>query len=380
MNVLLIATTLNWLGPARLPRALASAGFTVSLLAPGNSLAGKSRYVARNEYLPDGANRMQWTVAFAEAVQNAAPRLVVPCDDVATELLQALALEPPPALPSATALRLATLARDSLGDPRYYRTSIDKTLLAPAAAALGIRVPRCAVVSTAAGARDFAAAHGYPVVVKRGYGSAGEAVEIAVTGGELEPAFARVAAIVPRFAVDHGTRILIQEFVPGRSLSRASVSWGGRELAGISRERITRNPPRVGPGSTVRIYCEPEAREFSEALARGFGIQGFFMVDYVVHERTGEAYLLEIKRRIGTGGHLGAAVGVDLCAALRAAIAGQPALTGNDVPPGFERTVAQFPQEWLRDPASPWLRICPADVPWDDPDVFEAMLRLRYLD
>ena len=380
MNVLLIATTLNWLGPARLPRALASAGFTVSLLAPGNSLAGKSRYVARNEPLPDGANRMQWTVAFAEAVQNAAPRLVVPCDDVATELLQALALEPPPALPSATALRLATLARDSLGDPRYYRTSIDKTLLAPAATALGVRVPRFEVVATVAAAGAFAAAHGYPVVLKRAHGVAGQAVEIVADGTELARTFARLNVILPHFSGEDRLRILIQEFIPGRSLSRASVAWGGHELAGICLERVTRNPPRVGPGSTVRIYDEPAARAFSAALGRGLGLQGFFGIDYLVHERTGDAYMLEINRRVVPGTHLGATVGVDLCAALRAAIAGQPALTRNDVPPGFERTVAQFPQEWLRDPASPWLRTCPADVPWDDPDVFEAMLSLRHLE
>ncbi len=87
--------------------------------------------------------------------------------------------------------------------------------------------------------------------------------------------------------------------------------------------------------------------------------------------------MLEINRRIGTGNHLGVAVGVDLCAALHAAIAGRPAVTRDDVAAGFERIVAQFPQEWLRDPASPWLRDCPADVPWDDPDVLAAMLRMR---
>jgi len=380
MNVLLIATTLNWLGPARLPRALAQAGFTVSLLAPRNSLAGRSRFVGTNEYLPDRANRLQWTAAFAAAVEKTAPRLVVPCDDMASELLQELVLEPPQDLPPAPALRLATLVRDSLGDPCHYRSSTDKTLLPPVAAALGVRVPRFDVVATVAGAEAFAAAHGYPVVLKRGRGAAGEAVDIVAGRGELGPAFARLAAIVPQSVAGDSTRILAQEFVSGRSLSRMSVAWGGHELAGISRERVTRNPPRVGPGATVRIRCEPEARAMSEALTRGLGLQGFFTVDYLVHDESGATYLVEINRRIGTGGHLGATVGVDLCAALMAAIAGRPAVTRNDVAPDFDRIVAQFPQEWLCDPASAWLRNCPADVPWDDPEVFEAMLRLRSIE
>jgi hypothetical protein len=50
------------------------------------------------------------------------------------------------------------------------------------------------------------------------------------------------------------------------------------------------------------------------------------------------------------------------------------------VAPGFERVIAQFPQEWMRDPGSPYLRDCPSDVPWDDPEVFEAMLRLRHME
>ena len=379
MNVLLVATTLTWLGPARLPKALTGAGFMVSLLAPRDSLASKSRFVARNAYLPDGANRMQWVDAFAETVANTAPRLVVPCDDMATELLQTLVLETPQALPPATALQLAALARESLGDPRHYRTSIDKTLLPPAAAALGVRVPGFEVVADVAAAASFASAHGYPIVLKRPFGTAGEAVEIVAGSGELGPAFAKLAASGPLGGGD-GTRILVQEFIPGRSFSRGSVAWGGHELAGLCRERVTRNPPNVGPGSTVRICHEPEGRAFSEALTRGLGLQGFFGVDYLVHERTGETYMLEINRRLTSGLHLGGTVGVDLCAALYAAISGKPVATRNDVPPGFERIVAQFPQEWLLDPASPWLRDYPADVPWDDPDVFEAMLKLRHIE
>ena len=36
----------------------------------------------------------------------------------------------------------------------------------------------------------------------------------------------------------------------------------------------------------------------------------------------------------------------------------------------------QRPTEWLRDPESKWLRDYPVDVPWDEPELFEAMLDL----
>ena len=45
--------------------------------------------------------------------------------------------------------------------------------------------------------------------------------------------------------------------------------------------------------------------------------------------------------------------------------------------PGDQWVNVHFPQEWLRDPASPYLRDYPADVPWDEPRLVEAMLAMR---
>ena len=45
--ILLVSTATRWYGTARTPRALAKAGFEVTLLAPRNSLAESSRFVAR---------------------------------------------------------------------------------------------------------------------------------------------------------------------------------------------------------------------------------------------------------------------------------------------------------------------------------------------
>jgi hypothetical protein len=42
-----------------------------------------------------------------------------------------------------------------------------------------------------------------------------------------------------------------------------------------------------------------------------------------------------------------------------------------------ERVVI-FPRERLLDPASPYLRELPADVPWDDPALLRAMVAMRH--
>ncbi|MEI9886226.1 MAG: hypothetical protein WDN08_06930 [Rhizomicrobium sp.] len=45
----------------------------------------------------------------------------------------------------------------------------------------------------------------------------------------------------------------------------------------------------------------------------------------------------------------------------------RPAATANPV-------IALFPQEWRRNPQSPWLSQAFLDVPWDDPGVLRALL------
>ena len=40
--------------------------------------------------------------------------------------------------------------------------------------------------------------------------------------------------------------------------------------------------------------------------------------------------------------------------------------------------IAEFPQEWLRDPGSSYLCEARTDVPWDDLDVLRAMLAFRH--
>ena len=74
----------------------------------------------------------------------------------------------------------------------------------------------------------------------------------------------------------------------------------------------------------------------------------------------------------------GAVMNVDLCAALHAAMRRRGRRrTRSRLDSGEERIFVQFPAEWLRNPQSPWLRRHPVDVPWDDPELLDAMLALR---
>jgi hypothetical protein len=87
--------------------------------------------------------------------------------------------------------------------------------------------------------------------------------------------------------------------------------------------------------------------------------------------------VLEINRRITPGSHRGSLRNVDHWAALHAALTGTPSPTRSDFDEGEESVVVWFPEEWLRDPGSRYLREHVVDVPWDEPELIEAFVAMR---
>ena len=380
-SILLVATATKWLGTARIPRGLTKAGFAVSLLIPRNSLAEKSRFVARIGFLPDDATSAQWFQAFAGMVTATSPRLVVPCDDMAFRLLQALVLAPPAQFQPTLQLRLAGLIRDSLGEPRHYRASADKTLLPEAAASLGVGVPPFAVHSDAREIVAFGEAHGWPIVVKRRHGFAGQGVAICRDHHEIERALTVFAAAESQELVEPlagPASYLAQAHLDGRTQYFQGVAWGGRLLAGYAGEKVVANPEPTGPPTVTRYFRSPKLRAMTEQLVAGFGMTGFFVAEFRTDERTQDVYLIEINRRISPATHLGAARNVDFCAALLAALEGTASTSRSDLDEGESGMTVYFPGEWLRDPDSRYLREYSVDVPWDEPELIEAFLHLRH--
>lgn len=375
--VLLVATTRDWQGSARMPWDLATAGWSVSLLAPKGSHAARSRYVRQVGELPDNATPLAWVYAFAGMVKATTPRLVMPCDDTAFRLMQQLVLAPPNNLQPALQLQLAALIADSLGDPAHYRASVDKTRLCQAAEAAGMLVPAYKVVGNPVEARSFAAMHGWPIVLKRSHSSAGDGVAICADEDALKREFPRLLnGASLNLSDSEPGRLLVQAYVPGRTQYFAGTTWRGRLLCGYAVDRLEGEP--CGPASVVRYFHCGELEDAATKLALAFGTTGIFAPEYIVHERTGARYLIEINRRITPGTHRGAYMNMSSGAALLAASEGSPSTLRVRLDDGEERVYVSFPLEWLRDPQSDYLRNYPVDVPWDEPELIEAILAMRH--
>lgn len=356
-----------------MPRALAQAGFEVTLLTPPGSLAEKSGYVAKIAYLPEKATPEEWVHAFAATAKATGARLVVPCDDNAFRLLQLLANSPPQGLQAALHHELVTLIIESLGDPAHYAASADSTSLPEAAAALGVRVPAHALITDVAGAEAFCAAHGYPIALQS------RRTGVAATVGTAGDLAATIAALSPGGPAEQaGSRdvLLVRAHVRGPERSYQGAAWKGELLAGFAGERLEDEAGGGVRTGVNRYYGSDALRKVAAKVVRGFGISGLFSLEGVIAEG-GEFHLLEINRRLLGGAHRGSEFGVDHCAALHAALRGVPYTGRSDLDEGEEHLCVSFPQEWLRDPESRWLRDYPVDVPWDEPELFEAMLELQ---
>jgi hypothetical protein len=378
-KILLVSTASRWLGTARMPRSLARAGFHVFLLAPRDSLALASRFLTSSVVLRDDATPIQWLLSLVSMINDVEPNVVVPCDEVAIRLLFELVRNPPPHLDGDAGRQVTSLVRRSLGDPEYYETSIDKTLLPAAAMALGVPVPRHAIAHSVDEAVRLASELGYPMVLKRRYGFATQGVAIIRQPDDMRRAAATLLRPVQLdLGVERPPALLVQAFVDGPMLSQTMVAFDGVPLAGFARQREVLFAADKGASAVVRLRKAPHIRDFTERMCRAFGMSGFFSVQYIAPTDGSEPVLLEINRRIVTFMHTDEHCGVDLCGTLFQRLAGVPQTLPADMRDGQDSILVSFPREWLRDPESRWLHDFPSDVPWDDPGVLKAMVALRH--
>jgi hypothetical protein len=372
--VLIVTMGTDYVAPARMPRELTRAGFAVTLIAPKGALATTTEYVESVGYFPENPTMHEWVQVLAGAMRRIRPCLVLPGDDVTLRMLMWLVLDPPAELRIEIWTELTALVVRSLGDPAYYATSVDKAALARLASTIDVPVPPGDSVDDARAAVEVAEALGYPVVVRPAVGTAG----VGVARCQNAASVLRAMRELPQAAgwMPPGTRhALVQRMVSGRHTNHPAVAWQGRELAGFTRVAVQQHP-EGGPSSVARYAPHPEIAAANRRLIEALGLTGFASTEYLIDDSTGVAYLIEINRRMTPATHTGPRAGVDLAAALAAACAGRAWEGPTDAPLGTDVTLALFPQEWLRDPASAFLQTYPTDAPWDDPSLLRAMLNL----
>jgi biotin carboxylase len=320
------------------------------------------------------------------AVVAAAPDLIVPCDEPATADLQQLA-ERAAAAPHLSAAFRAI--ESSLGSAANLKKLTERAYVLKAAADGGAVVPASAAVANTADLRAWLSANGFPAYLKADGTFAALGVRQVHTYEEAEAAFRALHAppramttvnrmvfhrdpslLIPLFA-RHRPAISVQRSVPGVDVNSTIFCWRGRVLASLNMQVVTVRY-RFGPSTVLRRIHNAGMDRTAEILAARLNLSGFYGLDFILEEQTGIAWLLEMNSRATQIPHLALGPGHDLPAAAFAAITGLPVRPRPPVT--NEATIALFPQEWNRDPASPLIRSAYHDVPWESPTLVRACI------
>jgi hypothetical protein len=341
-----------------------------------------------------GVSRIHRYRAFAPvrsvsaAIASAQPNFIVPCDDRATALLHRLHERAFREGKPAAATR--ALLERSLGQPSSFPVAKARDSLMALARQQGIRVPDSAVVRTAEELGDWFARHGCPAVLKADGTNGGRGVRIVDTPADGVRALRTLSRpptlrrALRRAAINRDTNDLqpfvlrtrslvsVQRFVAGQDANSTVACWNGKVLAAITVGVLRQSEPN-GPASVVRLIDNPEMSAAVEQLAGQLKLSGLFGFDFVIEQRTREAYLVEMNPRATPICHLPLGEGRDLPASLRAMLSGEPVV--NRPPATENEIIAFFPQEWQRDPRSDFLRTAYHDVPWDEPGFLRACIR-----
>ena len=194
MNVLIIAIEDMRFGPARLPKVLAAAGFRVAALCPAENPLAHTSYLEQHFALPQAKSAFRLAAAIHRAMLEWQPHLVVPGDEQVVALLHTLLhyLGGKHTL-GWPATMIDTLQR-SLGAAGQRSAMLLKNDTQHLAKQIGVRVPDGREVRSLNDARQLARRVGFPLVVKKSFGSGGTGVKICHTEAQLAAAYAEMAA------------------------------------------------------------------------------------------------------------------------------------------------------------------------------------------
>jgi hypothetical protein len=328
--------------------------------------------------------------SFADAIVATKPDLIVPSDDLATQHLHALYQQQQRKHGAATPI--CALIERSLGASKNFPYLYARTKFMEMAQGEGIRVPQTAVIADASDLRNWLSHAGLPTILKADGSSGGTGVRVVRSPEDAEraledlqapPLMARAAK---RALIDQDVTLVwpsllrrrsivnAQTFIAGREATSAVACWNGEVLASLHFE-VVNKAGSSGYATVLRLIDNREMVTAAESMVRRLGLSGMHGFDFMLEAQTGNAYLIEINPRSTQVGHLTLGLSRDIPAALFAAVSGQkvrpaPKVTEDD-------TIALFPQEWIRDPASAFLQSAYHDVPWDRPELIRACVSAR---
>jgi len=172
----------------------------------------------------------------------------------------------------------------------------------------------------------------------------------------------------------HQPELVMQRFVVGIPANIMVACWQGEMLGHVAVQAVSCQGI-TGAANVVRLNANRELVRAAELLTARLGLSGFFGLDFVLEERTGDAYLIELNPRCTQLGHLPLAQG-DLAGALCARLWGRRA--ESSAAPVVSDLVAFFPQAIQWGVREELIKSSYHDVPWEQQSLVAQLLQVPW--
>ncbi len=329
-------------------RELGRAGIAVgSVESDPRASAFASRWCRVGAVVPDLAvDPDAYVDTVLQLTRRHRPRVLIPVHDGSIEALRRRRAE----IEREVAVALAP--EPALGD------AISKTRSFEAATAVGLRLPRGAVVGNSSDAAAALDSVGLPAVVKPVQSWVQESAE----GTRLIPAVATtreraIAAITE--IVQAGVEAIVQEWLPGAREAISFIYGRGRVWARFA-QRADRTMPPLGGNSVFRVSIPlpPDITHAAERFVREVGLEGYTEVEFR-RDAVGRPAFMEVNPRLSASVEVAVRAGVPFPELIYRLAVGEPLVEVD----GYRAGVRM---RWLGGDLS-WLRAVASDR--SDPDV-----------
>lgn len=353
-NSILLATSIDALGLARLPSVFAKGGIAVTVACGAGLAITKSRFVAN--HVRTGRAPQQVREGLEEHISrfpDLYDRVVIADEPVIRAFLGS------PATPALSAL--APL----LADPEHLTWSLSKVSFTAGAEKAGIPIPAFRVLD---GREDLSESSWatLPFVAKGEESMSGSGVRLIHTRAEVEDA---------RISMSSGP-IIVQDYVRGQVGATAVLFGKGKPLCWFSYFLRDNWPNPLASASTLELCWHPQVEPVVNQLGALTGFDGLCGIDWILDPRTNNLLVLEMNMRPTPGIYLAHHAGVSFSSALADWMQHGELIQKPMEKP--QHSCRLFPQHlhWAIDRRDPlgFLRTFEG-APWQDPQLLLAQTR-----
>jgi len=358
---------------ARLPALFRQYAVPCSVLAPENRIlcqCGTASHLLKipEDKLPETLGGLAHLMAFALGKTNA-DFLLTNDENLLKNLLSVRELlrHQPNELSKNLQAVLSLLERSFLPKTTYY----SRPYLLETAKQSGFQTPAYKSITGWAELEAIKSECSYPSYFKLSFEAGGNGVIYAKNEEELSKGIKKLKgyAVSP----DENHPLVIQQPVAGQEFTINFAAWKGRLLGYDVLQPVQRMADR-GPSTVVKSVYRPAWMDALSSLVGQLGFSGFGGLDVIEQEDNVIPSVIEVNLRPTHGLQASTEFSSPLLQLFAEQLKGQVPVIKQPVHQQTERTVALFPDEYLRDKNSPYLAANPVCIPWNDPKLFKGLL------